>query len=544
MSITSAMYTGISGLAANGEAISVLGNNISNINTVGFKNGRMLFSDVLSSSIGNNSQVGRGVQIQAVQNNFSQGSFESTENVTDLGIQGDAFFIVKNPGEAQRYTRAGAFNFDKDKIMVNPDGMQVQGYGVNQATGLNNGALGNIDLTNFATLAPNMTTTLSTRVNLDSTQTIPGGVASSVTVGGNLDPAAAIGTTVGPMATTITDNTGATQNVNLTFTKVATAGTVWSWSADVAGATPATASATGTVDTAAVANSNSSITINGTTQPVTFNFASAAPITGIAGASTAAVSGTVTAPVTAFNTADPVGTSNFSNSMTVYDSQGNPHTVTTYYRKTGVNGWDWHSNVQGATPGTAWVDGNMSFSEGGILTNSNVTSPMAGPSATTAQNITFTGVTNPQPLLFDFGVNTTTQFASPSLVNSQTQDGYYQGSLAKIQVDDKGYVIGVYSNGQSQKVAQVALARFASTSGLSKVGGTLFEETLASGQALICDAGTPGVGKILSNSLEQSNVDMATQFVKLIQAQRAFSANSKTITTADEMTQELISLKR
>jgi flagellar hook protein FlgE len=129
-------------------------------------------------------------------------------------------------------------------------------------------------------------------------------------------------------------------------------------------------------------------------------------------------------------------------------------------------------------------------------------------------------------------------------VNSQTQNGYPPGSLAKIQVDDKGYVVGVYSNGQSQKIAQIALARFASPLGLAKVGGTLFEETLSSGQSMISDASTPGVGKVLSNSLEQSNVDMAAQFVKLIQAQRAFSANSKTITTADEMTQELLTLKR
>ncbi|MBT0663963.1 flagellar hook-basal body complex protein [Geobacter pelophilus] len=286
------------------------------------------------------------------------------------------------------------------------------------------------------------------------------------------------------------------------------------------------------MDTAALANQTANITINGASQAITFGFSG---LTGNAAASTAAVSATTTTPVTAFSTTDPVGTSNFSNSMTVYDSQGNPHAVTTYYRKTGVNAWDWHANVQGGTP--AWVDGTMTFSTAGILTAQT-------PAATTPQNITFAGVTNPQPLLFDFGVNSSTQAASASIINSQIQDGYYQGSLAKIQVDQKGYVVGVYSNGQSQKLAQVALARFASTNGLSKVGGTLFEETLASGQAMISDASSPGVGKVLSNSLEQSNVDMAAQFVKLIQAQRAFSANSKTITTADEMTQELLNLKR
>ena len=537
MSITSAMYTGISGLSANGEAISVLGNNISNVNTTGFKSGRMLFSDVLSASIGNNSQVGRGVQIQTVQNNFSQGSFETTENVTDLAIQGDAFFIVKNPGEASRYTRAGAFSFNKDNILVNPDGLQVQGFGINQQSGLNNGVLGAIDLTSFASLAPKMTTTPQVNLNLDSTQGIPGGVSTSMTLAGNLDLGTAVGGTFGPLATTITDSGGVTRAVNLTFTK--TAANTWGWSADVAGATPATGSASGSITFPGPANATPNITINGTSQPVTFGFSA---LTQNAAASTAAVTGTTTTPLTAFSTTNPTGTSNFSNSMTIYDSQGNPHSATMYYRKTGVNAWDWHANIQGGTP--AWVDGNFTFSTGGILTASNVTSPAAGPSATTAQNISFPGVTSPQPLLFNFGVNSSTQFASASQVNSQNQDGYYQGSLSKIQVDDKGYVVGVYSNGQSQKLAQIALARFASTQGLSKVGGTLFEETLSSGQALISDANTPGVGKVLSNSLEQSNVDMAAQFVKLIQAQRAFSANGKTITTADEMTQELLALKR
>lgn len=440
MSITSAMYTGISGLNANSEAISVLGNNISNVNTVGFKNGRMLFSDVLSSTIGNNSQIGRGTQIQTVQNNFSQGAFESTENVTDLAIQGDSFFIVKSPGEAQRYTRAGAFNFNKDKILVNPDGLEVLGYGINTTTGLNNGVISNIDMTNFSSLAPKSTSTLEIVTNLDSTATTP---------------------------------TAPWNPALLTF--------------------------------------------------------------------------------------NPSLESNFSNSMTIYDSQGNPHSATIYYRKTADNAWSWNALISGTAAGTPGdpgdytdnagaptraatpISGTLTYSTAGILTAQTLT----GATTPMLQPLTFAGgVTAPQNLAFDFGVNASTQFSSSSIVNAQSQNGYYQGSLSKIQIDEKGYVVGVYSNGESQKVAQIALARFASTNGLSKVGGTLFEETLASGQAMISDANSPGVGKVLSNSLEQSNVDMAAQFVKLIQAQRAFSANSKTITTSDEMTQELLNLKR
>lgn len=128
MSVTSALYTGISGLNANGEAMSVIGNNISNVNTIGFKQGRMLFSDVLSSTISGGSQIGRGVQIQTVENQFTQGSFESTESGTDLAVQGDSFFVVQNDN-GRYYTRAGAFTFDKDKTLVNPEGTRCRGMG-------------------------------------------------------------------------------------------------------------------------------------------------------------------------------------------------------------------------------------------------------------------------------------------------------------------------------------------------------------------------------------------------------------------------------
>jgi flagellar hook protein FlgE len=129
------MFTGVTGLLANAEGINVIGNNLANVNTVGFKSGRMLFSDMLSVSIGNNSQIGRGTQIQKVDNVFGQGSFESTELVTDLALQGDSFFALKDPTtpatpgatpqSSAILTRAGAFRVDNNLFLVNPDGYQV-----------------------------------------------------------------------------------------------------------------------------------------------------------------------------------------------------------------------------------------------------------------------------------------------------------------------------------------------------------------------------------------------------------------------------------
>jgi len=133
MSVTSAMFTGVSGLLANAEGINVIGNNLANVNTIGFKSGRMLFSDMLSTNIGNSSQIGRGTQIQKVDNVFGQGSFESTELVTDVALQGNSFFALGVPnGNAQVttqnsafLTRAGAFRVDSSYHLVNPDGYQV-----------------------------------------------------------------------------------------------------------------------------------------------------------------------------------------------------------------------------------------------------------------------------------------------------------------------------------------------------------------------------------------------------------------------------------
>ncbi|MHB8123718.1 MAG: flagellar hook-basal body protein [Desulfuromonadaceae bacterium] len=156
MSITSAMFTGVSGLLANAEGINVIGNNLANVNTVGFKSGRMLFSDMLSANIGNESQIGRGTQIQKVDNIYSQGSFETTEAVTDLAIQGNSFFAVMDPNatapvnqNGALLTRAGAFRLDSNLTLINPDGYQVLDTAGNPIQFLDDGDAAN-NATNFS----------------------------------------------------------------------------------------------------------------------------------------------------------------------------------------------------------------------------------------------------------------------------------------------------------------------------------------------------------------------------------------------------------
>jgi flagellar hook protein FlgE len=404
MSITTAMQTGVSGLLANGEAMSVIGNNLANINTTGFKQGRTLFSDMLSSNI-NNGQIGRGGQIQAVQNIFSQGSLENTGSSTDLAIQGDGMFVLQDPASnARYYSRAGAFNFDKDNILTNPDGYQVLGFGV--TNGVSNGVIGTINLGNFMKMAPHATTAVNMTANLDASETVPSAA----------------------------------------------------WTPAVAGFNPVTAS-------------------------------------------------------------------NFSTSATAYDAQGNATQLTLYFAKTGANAWSVYS-YNGTTYTAAGSGVPLTFNTDGSLAT------VGGAAGTT---FTANGVT--------IDIAGTTQFATTSAINSKSQDGYGAGDLVKVSVDEKGFVNVLYTNSMTQKIAQVALAKFASLGGLDKVGSSLFSETIASGQAVI-DPSSLSSNKISANSLEQSNVDMADQLVKMITTQRAYTANSKTITAADQLMQDTLNIIR
>ena len=241
---------------------------------------------------------------------------------------------------------------------------------------------------------------------------------------------------------------------------------------------------------------------------------------------------------------------NHSTTVKVYDSLGGEHDVTLYFCKTGDGAWTVHYVAKDPTDPTQLVEAgtqNLSFDTDGKLIDDN---------SGTAVNFDFgTSVTNPQPIAFDFGTGTgetpsgtgldgTTQFGSTFSVNQETQDGYGAGSVSSISISEKGLITASFTNGKTQTVGQVALARFTDPTSLKKLGSNLYAETYDSGQALIGIPQNSGLGRVMSNSLELSNVDLAQEFVKMISAQRAFQASSKIITTTDEMLQELVNIKR
>jgi flagellar hook protein FlgE len=245
----------------------------------------------------------------------------------------------------------------------------------------------------------------------------------------------------------------------------------------------------------------------------------------------------------------PEETSQFNTGIQVFDSVGNARPLTMYYNKTAENTWEFHAmtdggNLSDGVPGeqTVVVQGTLSFDQNGRLEN-------------VSQNIVntnFAGAVADQNIQFSFGDPTdqlgtgekgTTQYGSKSAMFRNVQDGWAAGVLTDTSIDADGMVQGVYTNGQNRMLGQLGVARFEATERLSKMGDNQFRESVLSGQPLIGKPNTNGRGIVMTKSLEQSNVDLAHEFVQMIKAQRGFQASAKGVTTANEMLDEVVNLK-
>lgn len=426
MGLSSALYSGVSGLNTNGQAMSVIGNNLANTNTVAYKGSRTIFSDLLASNIvgsGGLSQVGRGVGMSKVDQVFSQGTFETTESSLDVAIEGEGFFILKEPGnETAYFSRAGAFRFDQNGFLVNPEGFRVQGRAFNVDGELIAGDYGDIQVQSTGLIAGKATDELLLTTNLDATE-----------------------------------------------------------------------------DILVLANFN-------------------------------------------INDAD---TYNYSSSVQVFDTLGNPQLLTTYFIKTADNTWAWawsaetDDGLNTVMQGVSAADA-LQFNTDGVLVGSVAVPPVDTQGVIAAADLDWNNGSAPTGITLTFD---TTQFNSASQVVSVDQNGFGAGNLTSVDIDNDGIVVASYSNGEQQKIAQLVLGKFVNPNGLSLAGSNLYTATLESGAPR---TGIPGpeLGKVFTNSLEQSNVDPSTEFVRMITIQRGFQANSKIITTVDELLGEVINLKR
>jgi flagellar hook protein FlgE len=240
-------------------------------------------------------------------------------------------------------------------------------------------------------------------------------------------------------------------------------------------------------------------------------------------------------PTLAFDPVNSPSSYNHSTSIVTYDSLGNAHTTTMYFRKTDANTWDGYVYVDGTevAPAPGGANLTLSFDQNGAI------------QGTTSFPITFAfnppNGANDMDFTLDFA--DTTQYGGPFAVNSLGQDGYSSGRLSGVDIDADGIVFARYTNGQSSAMGKVALAKFNNTQGLRQIGDTSWVETFPSGDAQLGEAGTSSFGAIQSGALEASTVDIAEQLVNLITAQRNFQANAQVITASDAITQTVINLR-
>ena len=484
------LYSGVSGLKNHQTRMDVVGNNISNVNTTGFKSSRVTFSDTLSQTLSgasaptenrggtNPKQIGLGSATSAIDTLFTDGSVQSTGVNTDLCLSGNGLFIVKD-GNLSYYTRNGNFKFDKEGYYVNSDGLKVQGWSATTpGDAINtNGQPSEICIPAGKTMAASATTKATFSSNLNAAEPM----IKSITI-----------TTEDGKTTTI-DTNGETFKVGETYNP-----------------------AVGTASKIASLTLNMTDGTNTTETEGSFTVGYSKPKTTIA---------------------------------TVYDSLGNSHNVVIYMTKTGAdnNGSKWQMSLADVDKNNGTSTATLKDSNGKDIklkmpkteVKFNVNGGYDTGSGTTTLTLT-NGAVDTQTVALDF--TALTQYAGSSTAFATT-DGNAAGTLKSVSIDSNGVITGTYTNGLNVQEAQVAIAQFNNASGLTKTGNSLYTESN--------NSGTPNIGTISDlgctvtpSSLEMSNVDMASELTDMIVTQRGYQSNSKIITVSDELLETLINMKR
>lgn len=555
--------TALSGLNASSAELRVLGNNVANASTTGFKKSRAQFSDIFASSnLGTASNaIGSGVRVSSVAQQFTQGNVGFTDNNLDLAISGQGFFRLNDNGVSV-YTRAGTFGVDREGYIVNSQDQRLTGFLADTA-GTITGALGDLRL-DQSDISPQATATVDAGINLDASSSTPAAPISTsvLTNTGTFDNAqavtgGAVSDTVNDTSTaaaTIYDSYGGSHTAQTYFKKTTEGGAggtdVWESVTYVDGiaATPVTTlqfdndsgiltgingtpgQSTQTHPTINIATGPTA----GATIDLTDNFATVT----LAGANAAAMTANGSAQGT-FDVTD-ASTYNSSTSLTVYDSLGTAHLATTYYRKTGIpNQWQTWMYIDGNQVDGGTTGDTLTFTPAGALTQIN--GAATPPSTLSTPAFDPGGGASLMTLTMDYA--DLSQYGSPFSVNSLTQDGFATGRLSGIDIDDSGIVLARFTNGQSRTLAQIALGNFSNPQGLRQLGDTSWAESFESGAALVGPPGTASLGLITSGALEGSNVDLTEQLVGMITAQRNFQANAQVISTADTITQAIINIR-
>lgn len=534
---------GLSGLNAASKQLDVIGNNVANSSTIGFKQSQAQFSDLYAASLsgGGAAQVGTGVKVAAITQQFTQGNVTNTSNSMDTAISGQGFFRMIDQNGAISYSRNGQFQVDKSGFIVNNQGHQLSGYLPN-AAGVISAAQPLPLQISTADLVPKQTSNLAAGgvpvgvgLNLDARANFPTGLSQGAVTGSAI-PVLAITPANDELTVTVDGTTSAIVTIP---------NAVYTTAAALAGAVQTAVNADPTLVAAGMSVTVSADSASGIIS-ITSNSAGSASTMAIAsvGADTTIADMLGGAPTTTvgagtFNPLDPA-TYNNSTSLTVFDSLGSSHIASLYFQKTAGNSWNTYITVDGGLlPAAGTPLTTLKFNTQGQLTAPIAAAPLGFGQVTSA---VFTpGGASAQTLTFDF--TQSSQYGGTFGVNSLTQDGYTSGRLNGFATGTDGTIVGRYSNGQTRALGRILLVNFTNPQGLQPMGNNEWVETSTSGNPLLGVPGSSSLGLLQSSAVEDSNVDLTAELVNMIVAQRVYQANAQTIKTQDQVLQTLVNLR-
>jgi len=592
MSINSAMLAGVSGLIANSSALAAISDNIANVNTVGYKRSSANFSTLVTSGSKNQTYSAGGVKAQTHQFISQQGLTQSTTSNLDLSISGSGFFVTTEKPEGltatdtRSFTRAGSFQLDNLGYLRNDAGLYLQGWLADPVSGAitpDPSDLMQLSSINVGTVGgtAEKTTRVGVNANLRSEQPVAAAVSYKVGTAGSPSKTGVVDTATPPVthsydivySSTGTANPAASGN-NEYMVEIKENGVVKA--SGIVGYTPAGAIASSTLTPKGVTASNSLSTVEidgaGTTVAL-----SDLGIVGGATDDADAKAGKLYDPST-WSMSDYAKDNtkgvkpDFEIQIPLSDSKGGQRTVTLSLLKApGPN--QWYAELR-AKPGDLANNGNgqistgiVTFTTDGKLQNTGNLFGGTNPTSISVQASGTPLVVQPAPPAAQLpqppvwadglGIDTQdvqidlasaagglTQYNSQSVVQSVNTNGTAFGNLTNIEVDEDGYVSAIFDNGVTRRIAQVAVATFSNPNGLKGVNGNAYRVTNESGTYSLKAPGQGGAGSLAPSTLEASTVDLSTEFTGLITTQRAYSASSKIITTADQMLEELLNIKR
>lgn len=563
-----ALFSGMSGLAINMNRMDVIGNNVANVNTVGYKQSRVTFEEHMTQLIqgatapfgnlggSNPKQIGNGARLGTIDMLFTQGSLESTGIDTDLAIQGRAFFVLSN-GTDRFYSRAGSFQLDGNGQLVNPsNGYTLQGYAFNRITNQYATLPGSVRVPLGETEPAKATSLLTYRGNLDADSEPQGTISQSAIMYSNTgSPASASDLLVNlrgdPAGIVTLVEAGDEISFSTTVNGIPASGSLRITSGTrVSDLLSAMENAMNGVE--GVSGVSVSMNQNGRIHLTTpDSLGTGGEVRGLV----IQAADSIGVPRHDFNGLSAMteiqaarDASVFIEESTIYDSLGFSHVVRLEFtRVLGANQFTWEATVDGGdTPILAGRTGTVTFNADGSF--NGFFFDAVGEMIPTSLSISpTTGAQTPLEITLDAGVPG--GFAGVTLVRSPgnleaTGDGFSKGTAVDFRIDRDGTVISIFSNGVTRPAGRLALAEFVNPTGLMRFGDNMYQQTVNSGDPLMGTAAGAIEAAVFSGSLEQSNVDLSRQFTDMILAQRGFQANARMITTSDDVLAELLNLKR